>query len=539
MAIGRKYSYPDIIRKLADMKALAQPVQSGETAGAFTSGDRSSRYNDQTGTYECWDANDDGSGFIRREGDSIVVFEADGPGVIWRIWSALPKRGHIRIFIDGGAHPVVDMPFQDFFQSYNKQVYPANFPNLMPVLSRGRNTFLPISYQKSCKILLDPDWGAYYHITYTKFSEDTSVPSFDGTYDNTSGMVLAQVDRELGQRGLFPKIPSSPCVRVNVQPGQTVEAIRLHGMAAIKVLRVYIEFAPDDDVAATLRELTISMAWDGETEPSVWSPLGDLFGAAPGIQPYRSLPLGMDWFRLYCNWYMPYTNGALINFTNEGTVTRSFTVELELEGLDNADELLRFHAKWHRNDYRGLDTKRYKPGGDRWPDWPLLRVQGSGRFCGVHLHVYNAWHDPQTVAQEWWYGLWDRKSIDWWWGEGDEKFFIDGEKMPSTYGTGSEDYVGFAWSAEPPFSMFDSAFACQPFTEINCNGHTCVNRFHIADNIPFQHSFEGFIEKYKDDCWGEGNKCLFAATLYFYLSPGQNDGYPEVPVSQRWGIYHL
>ena len=46
-----------------------------------------------------------------------------------------------------------------------------------------------------------------------------------------------------------------------------------------------------------------------------------------------------------------------------------------------------------------------------------------------------------------------------WWGEGDEKFFIDGEKYPSTVGTGSEDYIGYAWAANPPFVTFDSALA--------------------------------------------------------------------------------
>ena len=55
----------------------------------------------------------------------------------------------------------------------------------------------------------------------------------------------------------------------------------------------------------------------------------------------------------------------------------------------------------------------------------MLRTQGRGRFCGVMLHVWN----PRGG----------------WWGEGDEKFFVDGEKFPSTFGTGSEDYFGYAW----------------------------------------------------------------------------------------------
>jgi hypothetical protein len=57
---------------------------------------------------------------------------------------------------------------------------------------------------------------------------------------------------------------------------------------------------------------------------------------------------------------------------------------------------------------------------DRWPDWTMIKTEGRGRFMGVMLHVWN----PRGG----------------WWGEGDEKFFVDGEKYPSTFGTGSEDY---------------------------------------------------------------------------------------------------
>ena len=59
---------------------------------------------------------------------------------------------------------------------------------------------------------------------------------------------------------------------------------------------------------------------------------------------------------------------------------------------------------------------------DRKPDWVILATQGRGQFCGVMLDVWN----PRGG----------------WWGEGDEKFFVDGEKFPSTIGTGSEDYFG-------------------------------------------------------------------------------------------------
>jgi len=161
--------------------------------------------------------------------------------------------------------------------------------------------------------------------------------------------------------------------------------------------------------------------------------------------------------------------------------------------------MLRFHARWHRGEVGDHDRARFVDGGDRWPDWPLLLTEGSGRFCGAHLHVYNTWRQPAQRPATWWYGRWDAKTVDWWWGEGDETFFVDGESVPSTFGTGSEDCVGYAWAAEPPFPMFDSAVAAQPFVELDANGHTSVSRFHIADDVAFSSSFAGFLEKYKDD----------------------------------------
>ena len=78
----------------------------------------------------------------------------------------------------------------------------------------------------------------------------------------------------------------------------------------------------------------------------------------------------------------------------------------------------RFHAKWHRDAFLPRESERAI-------DWPFLKTEGAGRFVGLMLHVWN----PRGA----------------WWGEGDEKFFVDGEKFPSTIGTGSEDYFGYAW----------------------------------------------------------------------------------------------
>lgn len=538
MYIDNHYTltYEDLVKKLYDLKALAVPPMLGEKSGNFSSYDRKSRYNEETEMYENWGANDDGSGYIRKEGSSIVVFETDGPGVIWRVWSAYPSEGHIKIFIDDIL--VLDQPFKDYFEKFNGEGCPMNFPNLIPTLSRGRNSYIPIPFQKHCKILLDEGWGAYYHITYSKLPNKFKVPSFTGNFDKASSIALAEADRILQQRGKYPyeiRKDSTVCRKaVNIKGGDKEVICDKKGSGAITAIKVRPDFEAGADVNKILRELTVSTKWDNETSPAVWAPLGDFFGSAPGINPYKSLPLGMSEELFYCYWYMPFKEGALLEIENSGDKEVSLSFEIVFENLEeSADKLMRFHAKWHREDFQYLQKERFNRGGDRWPDWPLLLVKGKGRFCGIHLHVLNTWEEPKQGAESWWYGRWDKKTIDWWWGEGDEKFFVDGESFPSTFGTGSEDYIGYAWAAEPPFSIFDSAFACQPYTPIDGNGHTSVNRFHICDNIPFNSSFEGFLEKYKDDIWQEKNKCLYDTTVFWYQMPKEDDFYKIEPADAR------
>jgi hypothetical protein len=543
------YTYPELVKRLYDMKQLTLPPAPDEKSGTFSSFDRRSVYNQSTELYEDWGANDDGRGFIRQEGDSIVVLEVDGPGVIWRVWSALAGKGHIRIFIDHGAEPIIDKPFCDFFETFSDEKCPSNFPNLLPTLSRGRNSFIPIPFQKHCKVILDKDWGCYYHFTHSIFPANVNIPSFNGSFDAESVIALADADRHFYLRGRSPDSTKTEAEynhinAVSVPPKGSFVICDKAGSGAITMIKVKIagiELESEENQKRILRELTISIKWDQDQTLSVWSPLGDFFGSAPGINPYRSLPLGMSSDTFYSYWYMPFSEGAHFELGNDGDQAREVTFEIKFVELPKLETelLLRFHAKWHRGNYQQLDQSRFAEGGDRWPDWPLLLVKGRGRFCGIHLHIYNAWVTPEEQPETWWYGRWDKKTIDWWWGEGDEKFFIDGEKFPSTFGTGSEDYIGYAWAAEPPFPMFDSALACQSFIELDANGHTSVNRFHISDNIPFVESFEGFIEKYKQDIWETSNKCLYAVTAYWYQMPRTEDEYRPIPFSERYGFYNL
>ncbi|HWH69464.1 MAG TPA: DUF2961 domain-containing protein, partial [Candidatus Sulfotelmatobacter sp.] len=452
------------------------------------------------------DANGDGRGIIRREGDKEVLAEMEGPGCIWRIWSATPKQGHVRIYLDGATEPVVDLPFIGYFDRKNA---PFTRSSLVHTVARGWNNYTPIPYQKSCKIVADPGWGDYFHFTYSTFPRGTQVPTFKRELTAEESAALDKTNDLLSrcEAGAAAQRPGQKLLSksVKVAAGKTAAVATLKGPRAITAIRIKLDQLPTLADRDLLRELVLQIKWDGEADPSVWAPLGDFFGTAVGANPYRSFPLGLTedgWW--YCHWYMPFERQAEVQLVNDGNMKRALTFEVLHEPLSQPiQQLGRFHAKWHRDAFLPAEPERAI-------DWPLLKTGGVGRFVGVMLHVWN----PRGG----------------WWGEGDEKFFVDGEKFPSTFGTGSEDYFGYAW-CDP--QLFQNAYHNQTHNDGNNKGHVSVNRWHIADDVPFHRGFEGCIEKY----YANARPTLYAATVYWYLAPGGNDPYRPVPLNQRVGYW--
>jgi len=528
------FTYRDILARLSDLERLARPPHPAERAGTWSSYDRRSHYDAEHDYYVDWDANNDGTGFIRTEDDMIVVFEQNGPGAVWRVWSAFADVGHIQIFIDGAEVPVVDLPFRDFFERHPANFNPlgiTNLPELTPTLSRGHNRFIPIPYQHSCKIRLAPGWGLYYHFTHVTFSPDTNVPSYTGTLDPADWIALAYLDRHLAQRGLHPHAPVALPAQQRIQtiavPAHaTAPILDVHGAYALTELAVMCADGVFARHPHLLRQLELEITWDDDDAPSVWAPLGDFFGCVGAVHPYRTLPMGATPAQLYSHWVMPFQRRAQIRLRNNSALPVALEWHVTLRPLQDDDaNWLRFHAKWHADALLERSQTR-----GRAIDWPLLHARGPGRFCGVHLHVHNRWPQPVATPASWWYGHWDQKTIDWWWGEGDEKFFVDGEAFPSTFGTGSEDYIGYAWAAEPPFAHFESAYAAQPHVPVDGNGHTSVCRFHVGDDVTFQRSFEACIEKYLPNHGPQHHECTYDCVVFWYQAPGTTDEYPIVPV---------
>jgi len=163
-------TYVDLVGRLTDLEALAMLPKPGETCQQWSSYNRASSYDQGAGKYVRWDANGDGAGIIRKEGELSVFAQMDGPGVIWRIWSATADKGHVKIYLDGASEPAVDLPFSQYFDGTQA---PFQGKALCHTVANGKNCYVPIPYQRSCKIVAAEGWGRYYHFTYSTFPKET------------------------------------------------------------------------------------------------------------------------------------------------------------------------------------------------------------------------------------------------------------------------------------------------------------------------------------------------------------------------------
>jgi hypothetical protein len=252
-----------------------------------------------------------------------------------------------------------------------------------------------------------------------------------------------------------------------------------------------------DDLEAGLRGLILKIAFDGEN--TVETPLGDFFGSAPGINAYAALPLGMsEEGELYSHWFMPFRQEARIELVNTTRQALALRGEVRLHPYRWSDRSMHFHAKW-RVDF-DVPTRPMI-------DWNYLRATGRGVFTGVSFAIDNPVKD--------------------WWGEGDEKIYVDGETFPSHFGTGTEDYFGYAWCWP---GLFTHAYHAQSrCTGPGNYGRTSVNRFHILDRIPFQRDFRFDMELWH---WNAACQVNMAVVAYWYARPGAQDGFPAIEASQ-------
>lgn len=212
-------------------------------------------------------------------------------------------------------------------------------------------------------------------------------------------------------------------------------------------------------------ELVIRMYWDEAKEPAVEAPLGDFFGAGFGERhELRSLPVMVEGGDGYnCYWRMPFYKRAKITITNESKKNcRSFYFH-----IDYTEEKLPLNTPYFCAQYRNEFPE--KAG----KDYLILDAQGTGHYIGTVMSV--------------------RSRSPFWFGEGDAKFYIDGEKKASSTGTGTEDYFLMAWGLnEAQYPYFGCTYMSSDFEDLGTQ--YCLYRWHIADPIRFTQSLRFEIE---------------------------------------------
>lgn len=251
-----------------------------------------------------------------------------------------------------------------------------------------------------------------------------------------------------------------------IQPGETRTMAEISGAGAIT--HIWVTIASDDP--HHLRNMVLRMYWDGETTPSVETPIGDFFGLGHArYYQYSSLPIQIGTDRgLNCFWQMPFSKGARVTITNDGPVACGalyYYVDYRQYKRLPKDQL-RFHAQY-RQAFPCEKGKNYT----------FLEAQGRGQYVGVSLSIH--------------------LRADGWWGEGDDMFYIDGAEKPQLQGTGSEDYFCGAWCYGAAFSNL--YLGCPLRGEHKTNALWNVYRYHVEDPISFSKSLKATIEHGHDN----------------------------------------
>lgn len=488
-AESQPVTFSSLLDELVDIERLCELPDPFFISGQCSSYDRASISPDQA-TPENWYANVDAGNFIRVEGTpeapEYVLMDQDGPGAVMRFWSANPKAAEtLRIYLDGAETPDFEVNFKELL-SGNHPLAPA------PIAGRrglGSNCYLPIPYAQHCKITSSGK-DYYYHVGYRTYQPGTPVETLSLARALQSSATISSVARRLKNPEVFKLKPE----QIRVQnwsgglPAGGVLPVTRTEPGAVYRLACRVEAA---SIEGALRKCILQIHFDGNPIPQVLAPLGDFFGTAPGLNPYQSLPCGVNtdgW--MVSHWVMPYQEKMRLLIINTGDTDLEIEGEVVTSSYSWTDRTCHFHCKWNKEP--DLATRPIH-------DVNLLSVTGTGQMVGCVYQVSNP-------------------AINWW-GEGDEKIYIDGENFPSTFGTGTEDYFGYAWCWN---QLFSHAYHNQVRADGPGNfGHTCVSRFHISDPLPFLHSLRFDMELYHH----AETRVDLATCLYWYTRPGSQDGF--------------
>lgn len=396
-----------------------------------------------------------------------VIMESNTPGVITRSWYPVTKFKEdtvLRVYLDGKSTPAIEGHPLTLFQGEGLIPYPFAHPSHLSAVN-----FFPIPYAKSCKVTLSMQ-PFFYIFTYREYAAGTKVKSFSmEDFEAAKGLTEKVGEMLLNPTASGAREPLKFSAKLANQEGKSLDLPA--GVASVRELSVKLGDYSNPEVTRTV---VLKMEFDGKE--TVWCPIGDFFGAGVGLNPFQG------WYRtvdedgtMTARWVMPYQEGGKVSLVNFGS--EPVDVELELKTGDWSwdDRSMYFHAMW-----RGQYPTPTRPRSD----WNYVTAEGRGVYVGDTLTIMN----PEEQ----------------WWGEGDAKIWVDGEDFPSIFGTGTEDYYGYAWGGKTT-DFYEHPFHAQVFAhkynklnrkpeaimgERNTQGYSTETRTRALDTMPFGQSIQ-------------------------------------------------
>jgi hypothetical protein len=289
-----------------------------------------------------------------------------------------------------------------------------------------------------------------------------------------------------------------PCI--DLEPQSTTVLADIAGPGIVQ--HIWITVDPK-----AYRDTVLRMYWDGEETPSVEVPLGDFFCNGHGMR-YNvvSMPIAVNPSGGFnCYFPMPFRKRALITIENQcWEKITGFFYQITYALTDLPEKIAYFHAQWRRSM-----TKR------EHPEHVIVDgIVGQGHYVGTFI----AWTQFSSG----------------WWGEGEVKFYIDGDtEYPTICGTGTEDYFGGAWCFG---QTFNAPFSGYPLWHTGEVTKHAMYRWHIYDPIRFKHDLKVTIQALG---WWPNGKFQpltddIASVAYWYqVEP--HAPFPQLPsVEERW-----
>ena len=322
---------------------------------------------------------------------------------------------------------------------------------------------------------------------------------------------------------------------IRIPAGESITIADIKGPAEIR----HMWFTLTDKThrgSFVLRDVVIRIYWDDETVPSVESPIGDFFCNGFGARcDINSLPIIVNPTGGFNSYFrMPFNRSAKIVISNEHEADIEhffFTINYALVSSPFTDPLY-FHAQWRR--------QRVTTPGE---DYVLLdNVQGYGYYVGTYLAL--------TALERYW------------WGEGEFKFYVDGDSTyPTQHSTGSEDYFGGAWAFHQRNDLGHASAQCFQTLYVGYpwqskRDHTRdffqtgdanpvhgfgddalpvhgLYRWHLPDPVAFHEEIKvTFQQMGNDDIRLYERQDDIATVAYWYQSPGNNQN-PKFPNQQQ------